>query len=584
MTRVTWDSLGERLFHTGVDRGMLYIGDDAVAWNGLASVTEAPSGGDVQSYFVDGQKVLGIPTVEDFAATIEAYSAPVEFAPCAGRAYLSQGLYAADQPKKTFAFSYRTLIGNDVVGSSLAYKIHIVYNALAQISDFAHTTKSDSPSVQTRSWDITSVPVSSTGFKPVSHFVVDTRINTAGPINDLEDILYGTDDDEPRLPTMDELSDLFTYEEVAWWDLTGLSDFPGGAVAGDAGVDFGSDDMYVDIREIRSAFWWDLTGLSDFPDEAPVGDWGIDTFTGDVFKKIEYAEITWWDLTGLSDFPGGAVAGDAGIDFASDNLYADITENEAGFLWDLTGLDNFPYEAPVGDWGVDTTTGSVYEKEAPFLSNDFEEGTDGVTMTTANSAGTGENAFEVLTNPTSGQTIMFKSDTGVHGTNALELATGATAATVFFRWTTSVGSQSDVWCRFLFKTGSTPASNTRIWHAYTASGDCASIIHTTAGKLIYANSSGTQYGSMITDAALALNTYIRIELYIKGDATAGIVGWRIYLDPEGLVPDDVKSESAVNTTGLVAKIEAGNAGATKSNSGPWRFKDFAIGIHGYLGP
>jgi hypothetical protein len=563
---------------------MLYIGSNAVPWSGLASVTEAPSGGEPQPYYIDGDKVLNIPSGEDFGATIEAYSAPLEFAPCAGRLYLSEGLYAADQQKQTFGFSYRTLIGNDVQGVSLGYKIHIVYNALAQISDFLHSTMTDGPSVQTRSWDVTTVPVVSAGFRPVAHFVVDTRINTADPVSQLEDILYGSDDDDPRLPTLAELADLFTYEEVTWWDLTDLDDFPEGAVAGDAGVDFDSDNLYTEDRTFQAAFWWDLTGLSDFPEEALIGDWGIDTDTGDVFTKLDYAMVTWWDLTGLSDFPGGASEGDPGIDFESDNLYADISENSAAYLWDLTGLDNFPYEAPVGDWGIDTAAGSVYEKEAPFLSNDFEEGTDGVTMTTANSAGTGENAFEVITNPTTGQTVMFKNDTDVHGTKALEVATGATASTAFFRWTTSVGSQSELWCRFLFKTGSTPASNTRIWHAYTASGDCASLIHTTAGKLIYANSAGTQYTGMITDAALALNTYIRIELYIKGDATTGAVGWRIYLDPEGLAPDDVKFAPDVNTTGLVAKVEGGNAGATKSNSGPWRFKDFAVGIHGYLGP
>jgi len=52
MARLTWDNTGERLYETGVDRGVLYIPDgngaysDGVAWNGLTTVTESPSGAE----------------------------------------------------------------------------------------------------------------------------------------------------------------------------------------------------------------------------------------------------------------------------------------------------------------------------------------------------------------------------------------------------------------------------------------------------------------------------------------------------------------------------------------------------------
>jgi hypothetical protein len=214
MTRVVWDDLGKRLYHTGVDRGMLYISDAipvAVPWNGLVSVTESPGGGIGQPYYIDGQKVLNVPSGEDFSATIESYAAPLEFAPCAGRIQLSTGLFSADQPKKPFGFSYRTRIGNDTGGVSFAYKIHIVYNALAKIADFTHGTDTATPTTSTHSWDISTVPVSVTGYKPMAHFVVDSRLVTSAALSAIENVLYGTDTSSPRIPDPAELIGIIGY-------------------------------------------------------------------------------------------------------------------------------------------------------------------------------------------------------------------------------------------------------------------------------------------------------------------------------------------------------------------------------------
>lgn len=84
MPRILWDVPGTRVYFTGVDRGMLYLDDVAVPWPGLASVTEAASGADLQPYYLDGQKILNAASGEDFGGTIEAYGAPAEFSVCAG--------------------------------------------------------------------------------------------------------------------------------------------------------------------------------------------------------------------------------------------------------------------------------------------------------------------------------------------------------------------------------------------------------------------------------------------------------------------------------------------------------------------
>lgn len=203
--RVSWNDAGSRFYHVGIDRGMLYVGFTAVPWNGLVSVTESPVTGDVASYYVDGQKSLNVAASEDFACTIETLGAPVEFFPCAGRLELSPALYVLDQPKQPFSFSYRTIVGNDQAGPGYAYKIHIVYNASAQVSDFAHETVSDGNSLKSQSFIVTTAPVAIAGFRPTAHLIFDTRKVSSDNISALEDILYGNDSDDPRLPAADEI-------------------------------------------------------------------------------------------------------------------------------------------------------------------------------------------------------------------------------------------------------------------------------------------------------------------------------------------------------------------------------------------
>lgn len=283
MPTITWNGVGERLYHTGVDRGVLYTLDNpGVPWNGLVNVTAKSVYSDPQPFYLDGQKIQNIPGDENFGATVEAFAAPLEFAPCAGRLHMSTGLFAGDQPKQTFGFAYRTLIGNDVEGTSFAYQIHIVYGATAQVSNFTHATNDSSPSAATHSWTITTVPVDIAGYRSSAHFIFDSRYNDDVTMSIVENILYGTDSTDPRLLTADEL--LNPLGDISWWDLTGGIDFSGDAVTGDAGVDFDTDNLYSNIEYSPAAYWWDLTGGIDFPDEAAIGDWGFDTVTGEVFK------------------------------------------------------------------------------------------------------------------------------------------------------------------------------------------------------------------------------------------------------------------------------------------------------------
>jgi hypothetical protein len=184
---------------------MLYVAELAgVPWNGLTAIQETPTGGDAQSYYFDGEKAQTISAPEEYAATITAYTYPSEFGICDGSARITSGLFVQHQPRVKFSFSYRTGIGNDI-SPNAGYKIHLVYNAMVAPSQRSNKTQSANADISDFSWAVTAVPISYSGFRPSSHFIIDTRYVGSGAIAAIENILYGDATDDPRMPTIDEL-------------------------------------------------------------------------------------------------------------------------------------------------------------------------------------------------------------------------------------------------------------------------------------------------------------------------------------------------------------------------------------------
>jgi hypothetical protein len=212
VSRIEWNKAGERFFETGVDRGVLYprLGP-GVPWNGLVGVNESPTGGEIESLYLDGVKYADIAAGEDFEATIEAFHAPAEFAISDGQKYLSPGLSVTQQPRRPFGLCYRTLIGNDLVGADLGYKLHIVYNCTAAPTSRANKTLAGTAEPVTRSWAIKTVPPVSSTFRPTAHVVVDSTLVDPYLMEELETALYGRDasdelDARPAyLPTVAEI-------------------------------------------------------------------------------------------------------------------------------------------------------------------------------------------------------------------------------------------------------------------------------------------------------------------------------------------------------------------------------------------
>ena len=213
MAKLIWDQIGERLYETGVDHGVLYVQEGAaypkgVAWNGLTAVTESPSGAEATALYADNVKYLNLMSAEEFGATIEAYMYPDEFAACNGEASLAAGVSIGQQKRKQFGLSYRTLIGNDVDSTDYGYKLHIIYGALASVSEKAYATVNDSPEAITFSWEISTTPVAVEGHKPTATVTIDSTKVDAEKLAALEAILYGTESEEARLPLPDEIVEL----------------------------------------------------------------------------------------------------------------------------------------------------------------------------------------------------------------------------------------------------------------------------------------------------------------------------------------------------------------------------------------
>ena len=211
MSKLVWDATGERKYETGVRNGVLYVMGEGgtypkgVAWNGLTAVTESPSGAEATALYADDTKYLNLISAEEFGATIEAYTYPDEFAECDGSATLAAGVTIGQQPRKTFGMSYRTVYGNDVNNESYGYKLHLIYGAVAAPSEKPYATINDSPEAITFSWEVKTTPVNVTGHKPTASLTIDSTKVDKAKLAKIEEILYGKDETEARLPLPDEI-------------------------------------------------------------------------------------------------------------------------------------------------------------------------------------------------------------------------------------------------------------------------------------------------------------------------------------------------------------------------------------------
>lgn len=214
MAKLVFDAVGSRFFETGVKNGVLFVQsadgeyENGVVWNGLTAVTESPSGAEATPLYADDMKYVVLYSTEEFGATIEAYTYPEEFEQCDGSAQLGTGVVIGQQQRKSFGLVYKTVIGNDVQGQELGYKIHIIYGAKAAPSEKAFATINDSPEAVTFSWEVSTVPVPVEGHRPTSTLVIDSTKVDAEKLAAIEAKLFGSESEESTLPLPDEIANM----------------------------------------------------------------------------------------------------------------------------------------------------------------------------------------------------------------------------------------------------------------------------------------------------------------------------------------------------------------------------------------
>lgn len=224
MAKLEWDKTGERKYETGVSNGVLFIPDasgdyvNGYPWNGLVSVNESPSGAESNKQYADNIPYLNLKSAEEFGATVEAFTYPKQFAQCDGTAIVN-GVQIGQQNRRSFGFSYITLVGNDLEGTDHGRKLHLVYGCDAAPSEKANNTVNESPEAATMSWEFTTTPVAVNGnnpvtgkpFRPTAHLVVDSTDPDVGEakFQELLDIVHGTAGVDPRMPTPNEVLAMF---------------------------------------------------------------------------------------------------------------------------------------------------------------------------------------------------------------------------------------------------------------------------------------------------------------------------------------------------------------------------------------
>lgn len=233
MAKLVWDAIGEHKYETGVDHVALYKPNaqkkyvGGVAWNGVSAITESPSGADSNPIYADNIKYLDLRSAEEFGATVECYAYPPEFAECNGEANVMDGVVIGQQSRKTFGLAYRSIVGNDLASNDYGYKLHLIYGATASPSEKQYNTVNDSPEAGTFSFELTTTPIAVKGYKNTAQLTIDSTLFTTeaakAKLTALENKLFGTEQDEPELPTPDEalgLLGLKYNEQTHVWEPT----------------------------------------------------------------------------------------------------------------------------------------------------------------------------------------------------------------------------------------------------------------------------------------------------------------------------------------------------------------------------
>lgn len=217
------------------------------------------------------------------------------------------------------------------------------------------------------------------------------------------------------------------------------------------------------------------------------------------------------------------------------------------------------------------------------LVNTFEGGSNGVTLTGAGSGNTGGvsgNSFDVVTS--AGATLAFDSTRTVHGGGmSCQVATVASAAS-FTTWSTSMGSQPQMWFRVYLYFTAFPANTHKIVTFRQGAALCGYVQLNTAGTFGFLDAANSSiFGAT---AVIPLNQWFRIEGYLYGGNGSGQAELKLFTSADSANAAQVTTSAATqNTRGAPDNVRFGVETAV-ANAGPFWMDDPGASSAGYLGP
>lgn len=224
------------------------------------------------------------------------------------------------------------------------------------------------------------------------------------------------------------------------------------------------------------------------------------------------------------------------------------------------------------------------------LTNNFNGGPSGTILTTANSGQFGDNAFDTTATTGTGTVVDFVSN-DVYGvgrpTAEFVLNTSAgTTGTPYVEWTTSLGSQTEIWTRFyVYVLNSVPSTANRalfsITHASTLSVGVWLRLTSTPRSLLIIDSAGT---TVAMTTALTAGAWNRIEFHALSSGSSDL---RLYADPNtdtNIITESISQTGASYGATAFTKYQLGQRVTSSGGVPNGLFSNWTLNNTGYAGP
>ena len=104
------------------------------------------------------------------------------------------------------------MVGNDTQGNSYGKKIHLLYNVRVSPSSRDYETINETPAALTMTWEFQTTPVdlSELDLDPAAAVTIDSTVVSEEDFKTIEDMLYGSETEEPTFPSLQEVIEMMT--------------------------------------------------------------------------------------------------------------------------------------------------------------------------------------------------------------------------------------------------------------------------------------------------------------------------------------------------------------------------------------